>query len=203
MQKLLALATVPFLCLALPRSPAPAGIEAPADSLAAATYEVDGVHSSVVFKIKHAGATWFYGTFETVSGSLSLDEADPSKSKVEVEIDAASVDSNNVKRDGHLESPDFLSAKEFPSIEFQSTSVKKSGEGSFEVTGDLTFRGVTKSITVPVTHVGKGQMQGKQVAGYEASFSIERSDFGSTYGLDEGALGDEVFLTLSLEVVAP
>jgi len=120
---------------------------------------------------------------------------------VEVAIDAASVDTNNDKRDGHIESPDFLSAKEFPSITFKSTAVKASGEGRFEVTGDLDFRGVTKSITVPVTLVGKGQMQGKQVAGYEASFSIKRSDFGSTYGLDEGALGDEVFLILSLEVV--
>jgi polyisoprenoid-binding protein YceI len=203
MIRLLALAAVPaaLLCLApAPKSAAaPTPIGVPAAGL---SYQIDGTHSAVVFKIKHAGASWFYGTFEAVSGTLSVDEADPSKSAIQVEIDAGSVDTNNADRDGHIESPDFLSAVEFPSITFQSTAVKSKGKDQLEVTGDLTFRGVKKSITVPVAYVGKGEFHGKRI-GYETTFSFKRSEFGSTYGLDEGALGDEVFLTVALEGVAP
>jgi polyisoprenoid-binding protein YceI len=202
MLKLCAIAASPLLDLAAAGLPAGrATAPPPAEPKSSAAYEIDGVHSSAVFKIKHAGASWFYGTFEDVSGSLSVDEADPSKSSVKVEIAADSVDTNNADRDAHIESPDFLSAAEFPSITFQSKSVKGAGTGNFEVTGDLTFRGVTKSISVPVVHVGKGEFHGKRI-GYEASFSFKRSDFGSRYGLDEGALGDEVFMTVSLEGVA-
>jgi len=201
MLKLLCLAAAPAALLFLSASGAPVSTPPAATPGAATTYQVDGGHSSVVFKVKHAGASWFYGTFEAVSGSLAVDETDPSGCSVQIEIEAASVDSNSEQRDGHIQSPDFLSVKEFPLITFESTAVQAAGGGNLEVTGDLTFRGVTKTITVPVEFVGKGEFRGQRV-GYEARFAFKRSDFGSTYGLDGGALGDEVHMIVSLEGVA-
>jgi polyisoprenoid-binding protein YceI len=198
MLKLSIAAAIPLVCLPFVPSGRPASV-----STAAETYSVDPVHSSVVFKVKHADTSWFYGVFEGPSGKLQVDAADPTKSSIEIEIDAATVDSRDDKRDAHIQSPDFLSAKEFPAITFQSTAVRKKGEKELEVTGDLTFRGVTKSITVPVTLVGKGEFHGKRI-GYETTFTIKRSDFGSSYGVADKALGDEVTLIIGLEgVIAP
>lgn len=166
----------------------------PAVAVAAAdgAMQIDGVHSSVVFKIKHKDMANFYGVFKTVSGSFTLDQADAAKSSLEVTVDAASVDTRNGGRDGHVKSADFLSAKEFPTITFKSSSVKKTGEKTFDVTGDLTFRGVSKPVTAKVTQTdAKG-------AGLEATFSIKRSDFGNTTMVGKG-LSDEMDFVVSLE----
>jgi polyisoprenoid-binding protein YceI len=169
-------------------------------SSAPAAYKVDGGHSSVVFRVKHADASNFYGTFNQVSGSFTVDEANPAGSSIEISIQADSVDSNSEQRDGHIKSPDFLSAKEFPTISFKSTEVSGAG-GELKVTGDLTFRGVTKSVTADVQHVGSGEMRGNSIAGYEAVLDIKRTDFGSTYGVDKNMLSDNVHLIISLEGV--
>ena len=198
----LSLAAAPALLLVLAAAlPAPETTQpAPAAPAAATSYKIDGGHSSVVFKVKHAGASWFYGSFEAIAGALHVDEADPTQSSIEIEIEAGSVDSNSDQRDGHIKSPDFLSAKEFPAISFKSTAVKDAGEGNLTVTGDLEFRGVTKSISADVEFTGKGEFHGERI-GYEARFSFKRSDFGSTYGLDGNVLSDEVFMIVSLEGV--
>ena len=104
------------------------------------------------------------------------------------------------QRDGHIKAPDFLSAKEFPVIGFKSTSVEDAGDGNLKVTGDLDFRGKTKSITADVEFIGKAESRGTRI-GYEARFSFKRSEFGSTYGLDNGGIGDEIFMIVSLESV--
>lgn len=201
MLKLISLvAAAPAALLLYSAAPAPVPTPAAGAAPAADTYQVDGGHSSVVFKVKHAGAAWFYGMFEGIAGELKVDEADPSKSSIQLEIAAGSVDSNSEGRDKHILGPDFLSAKEFPTISFESTSVKDAGDGDLEVTGTLDFRGIQKPVTAQVEFVGKGEMRGQRV-GYEARFSFKRSDFGSSYGVAEGALGDEVHMIVSLEGV--
>lgn len=170
-------------------SPAPAVASAAA---AAEGFTADPVHSSVVFKIKHKDIANFYGVFKTVTGTYHLDQADAAKSSLDLSVDAASVDTRNGGRDNHVKSADFLSVKEFPAITFKSTSVKKTGEKAFDVTGDMTFRGVTKPVTAKVTQTDdKG-------AGLEATFSIKRSDFGNTTMVGKG-LSDEVDFVVSLE----
>ena len=164
---------------------------------AADTYKVDPVHATVIFRINHLGTSWVYGRFDEVSGTFTVDEQKP---EFDLSVNVDSVDTNNKQRDTHVKSADFFSAKEFPTITFKSTSVTSTGEKKFDVTGDLTLHGVTKSITVPLEFVGAAEtkMAGPR-AGYEAHFSIKRSD----YGMDKmvGMVGDEVYLTVSFEGV--
>lgn len=174
------------------------GLAAPAS--AADTYLVDGSHSSIVFRIRHLNVSWFYGRFNKVTGQFRVDEANPAGSSIQLEIDADSVDTANQRRDQHLKSPDFFNAVEFPKITFRSKQVRKADEGVFEVTGDLTLHGVTREVTVRAEHVGTGPGQrGEQRAGFEAVFTIKRSDFGMSFM--QGPLGDEVRLVISLEGV--
>jgi polyisoprenoid-binding protein YceI len=182
-------------------APDPVRIAPPtAPSTAAQVYEVDGVHSAVLFRVKHVDASWFYGRFNDVKGSFTWDEEKPENSKVSIAIAAASVDTAVADRDKHLQSPDFLSAAEFPEITFVSTSAKKSRLG-LSITGDLTLRGVKRTITVEAEHVGKSELPkfGPR-AGFTTTFSIQRSEFGSKYGLPD-ALGDDVTLIVCLEGV--
>ncbi len=162
----------------------------------AASYTVDPVHSSVIFKAKHNNVANFYGRFDEASGTFALEEG----GSLDISIKADSVHSGNSKRDDHLKSPDFFSAKEFAAMTFKSKSVKAKSGDAFEVMGDLTFRGVTKPLTVMVKGTGMGEARGKKLAGLETTFVIKRSDFGSTYGA--GALSDEVEVTVSLEGTA-
>ena len=161
------------------------------------TFEVDPTHSVVVFRVKHAGASWFYGRFNDFSGSFQHDPGNPEASSVEVTIQAASVDTNSEQRDTHIKSPDFLSAKEFPTITFKSTGVEAAGD-KLEITGELTFRGVTKTVIASAEHVGEGEFRGPR-SGFEAVLDIERTEFGSDYGVAQGVLGDEVRLIIALE----
>jgi polyisoprenoid-binding protein YceI len=160
---------------------------------------VDTVHSSVVFRVKHMDVAHFYGTFNKMTGDFTLDEQDPAKSSVAIEIDANSIDSNNEKRDLHLKGPDFFSVKEYPTITFKSRSVARKGS-DWEVAGDLTMHGVTKPLTMTVTPTGTidDPRAGKK-AGFETQFTIKRSDFGMTYGTERKALGDEVLLIVAVE----
>ncbi len=163
----------------------------------APTYKIDSVHSSVLFRVKHFGVTNFYGRFNKVSGEILWDAKKPETGSISVEIDAASIDSNDKKRDEHLRNSDFLSAKEFPTISFKSKSVKKKGE-QLEVSGDLTLHGVTKSITTFVDNTGEADSPYGYRAGFEAIFDIKRSDYGME-GVD--GIGDEVRIIVSLESI--
>jgi len=170
-------------------------------TLAAETYQIDGVHSSVHFRVRHVNASMFQGGFNDVSGSLTFDEADPSKSSITVEVKADSVDTRVERRDGHVKSPDFLNAKQFPVITFKSTGFKKTGDKKYEVTGDFTLRGITKKLMVEVDYIGKSDMMGPRI-GFSTSFTINRRDFEVNYGTDE-AVGDEVTLIIDVEAVIP
>lgn len=167
---------------------------------AAATYEIDTSHSMIIFRAKHKGISYNYGRFNEFGGSLTIDETDISKSTVQFEVKAASIDTANKKRDQHLRSPDFFSAKQFPVITFKSTEVKmKEGtEDTLVVTGDLELLGVKKSITVDVAITGKGKGErGESMIGFETIFTIQRSEFGMTYGV--GAVSDDVRLIVTIE----
>ena len=130
-----------------------------------------------------------------------LDEADPTKSTFTAEIPVANVDTHNAQRDAHLKSPDFFNAKQYPTITFKSTAVKKGdAPNTLQVTGNLTMHGVTKPLTVPVELTGKGQFPpGTQRAGVEATFVVKMSDF-QIKGLP-GAVGDEIRVIVALEGV--
>jgi polyisoprenoid-binding protein YceI len=168
-----------------------------APSFAAESYKVDPVHSTAIFRIKHANVSFFSGRFNEPGGSFTLDEADPTKSSFNIVLTADKVDTANDQRNGHLKSPDFFNAKQYPTIEFKSTSVKKAEGNVLHVTGNLTMHGVTKSITVPVELTGKGQFPaGVQRAGVEATFVVKRSDFGMSKMLE--ALSDDVKVVVGL-----
>ena len=164
-------------------------------------WTVDAVHSSVLFKIKHANASWFYGMFKGISGTITLDPAKPEQGSVRIEIDAGSVDTRDEKRDQHLRGPDFFDSKQFPSIVFESKSIQKA-EKALKVQGELDLHGVQKSVEATVALTGTGEFYGKR-QGFEATFVIKRSDFGMDYGLANSALGDEVHLTVAIEAVQP
>ncbi len=166
---------------------------------AADRYEIDTAHSMILFRAKHKDISYNYGRFNEFTGEITLDETDMSKSSVEFEVKTASIDTANNKRDQHLRSPDFFSAKQFPVITFKSTAVslKEKKKDMLEVTGDLELLGVKKSITVDVAVTGRGEEKGESLIGFESIFTIKRSEFGMTYGV--GAVSDDIRLTVTIE----
>ena len=165
---------------------------------AAETYKLDPDHTSIIFRLKHLGVAYVYGRFSGPTGSFVFDESSPAKSSIEIQVDAKNVDTAVAKRDNHLKSPDFFDAGEHPLIKFKSTSVKKSGPDSYEVSGNLTLLGKTQPVTVKALQTGNGKDPwGNFRQGFETSFTIKRSDFGMNFMM--GAAADEVLLTVSVE----
>jgi polyisoprenoid-binding protein YceI len=164
------------------------------------TYKVDPQHATVIYKISHLNLGNAYGRFNEPTGTVVLDD-DAAKSSFTFEIQVDKVDTANPKRDAHLKSPDFFDAKQFPTITFKSTGVSKDGDNKYNVTGDLTLHGVTKSITVPIEKTGEGNglKPGETRTGWEAHADLKRTDFG-VKGL-VGPVGDDVHLTISFEAV--
>jgi polyisoprenoid-binding protein YceI len=163
-------------------------------------YKVDLVHSSLIFKIKHLGIGWVYGRFNEFQGEFSVDEENPANSRVRIEVDAESIDTANADRDKHLRNPDFFDVAEHPKITFKSTAVAKTPTGALEVKGEVTLLGVAKPATLTLHKVGAGQDPwGNHRIGFEGTFTVRRSQHGMNYGIEQGALGDEVFLTLAIQ----
>ena len=168
----------------------------------AADYAIDkkGQHAFINFKISHLGYSWLYGTFKDFDGKFSFDAAKPEASKVSVEINTASVDSNHAERDKHLRSGDFLNVDKHPKASFVSTAVKSTGEGQADITGDLTLNGVTKPVTIAATFIGEGKDPwGGYRAGFEGSTSLKLTDFDIKTNL--GPASETVELILSVEGV--
>ena len=164
---------------------------------AADTFKVDPVHSFVLFSVQHLGIANTYGRFNDISGMVVFDKDNPSKSSVELLVQVESLDTHNSIRDRSVKSPDFFDAKQFPTMTFKSTKVEGSGD-TFKVSGDLTIHGVTKPLTVDFKKGGEGKgVFGEMRGGGETHFTIRRSDFGMNF--QQGAVGDEVNITLSLE----
>jgi polyisoprenoid-binding protein YceI len=168
-----------------------------ASARAAEKYAVDAVHSSVNFKISHLGLAWVFGRFNEFSGAFTIDPDDSTKCSFGLTIKAESIDTNNPKRNDHLRSPDFFNVKQFPAISFQSTAVKAVKDG-YQVTGDLTLHGVTKSLTFQLMGGRKAEFpKGVQRTGYTTEMALKRSDFGiNKFG---EMLGDEVVIAVSFE----
>jgi polyisoprenoid-binding protein YceI len=142
------------------------------------TYAIDTTHSDISFTVRHMMFAKVRGHFNTWNATLSYDAGDPSKTSVQVEIDVASIDTREEKRDGHLRSDDFFSAEKFPKMTFKSKSVERAGSG-YKVAGDLTIRDVTRPITLDVEATGGGKDPwGNQRLGFTAKATINRTDWG-------------------------
>ena len=195
---LLAGATIASLAALSPADPETANTLA-TNTQATETYKVDPVHTTAIFRIKHLGVTYFYGRFNETTGSFTLNTENPSEMFFDVQIKTESVDTNATGRNNHLKSPDFFNAKQFPTISFKSKSIESSGENTYTVSGDMTLHGVTKPIAVQMEFVGQGD-KGPRFgyrAGFDATFTIKRSDFGMNFM--QGMLGDEVTIMVGLE----
>ncbi|NRA61468.1 MAG: YceI family protein [Psychrobium sp.] len=147
----------------------------------AADYKLDvkGTHAFIQFKVSHLGYSWIIGGFNKFDGKLSYDNASESMSKVTIEIDTKSIDSNHARRDKHIRGKDFLNVAKFPKATFVSTSYKPAMDNKAVLTGDFTLHGVTKSIDIAVTKLGEGSDPwGGERVGFEGTTSILMNDYG-------------------------
>ena len=166
--------------------------------LFAADYKIDETHAAVEFKISHLGISWLHGRFNDFSGDFSYDAAAPADSKINVEINTESLDSNHAERDKHLRSADFLNVGEFPKATFVSTSFEPGEGDKATLTGDLTLHGVTKPVTLDVTKTGEGEDPwGGYRVGFEGTTEFKLKDFGIDYNL--GPASETVYMELYLE----
>jgi polyisoprenoid-binding protein YceI len=172
----------------------------------AAPWEFDPVHTFVHFKVRHLMVSHVRGTFEKLSGKITYDESDVTRSKAEIIIDAASINTRDAKRDSDLRNPDFLDVAKYPTITFRSKKVEKSGDGRLNMTGDLTIKGVTKEVVLAVegpTKPAKDPYGNLRVGG-AATTRINRKDFGLTWNmaLETGGVlvGDDVDITIDIEI---
>jgi polyisoprenoid-binding protein YceI len=169
-----------------------------AASARADDYAVDGMHAGITFKIQHVGLSYIFGRFNSFSGTFTIDQ-DPAKCSFAMTIKADSVDTANAQRDNHLKSPDFFNAKQFPTITFQSTSVKPAKDG-YEVTGDVTMHGVTKPATFVLSGGKTAEFpKGVQRTGFSTDFVLKRSEFGVGEKFPPTAAGDDVYVSISFE----
>jgi polyisoprenoid-binding protein YceI len=173
---------------------------ASAASAAVETYAIDPVHSHVGFKIRHFVSN-VPGAFTKFSGTILVDRDNLENSSVEAVIDVGSLDTFNDHRDADLKSPSYFDSNTFGSITFKSTSWKKTGDDTFDVTGNLTIKGTTKEVVLKVTLLAFGPgMKGAMLSGWEASTTINRLDFGVTGPAMLGkAIGDEVTISIGIE----
>jgi polyisoprenoid-binding protein YceI len=172
-------------------------------AFAADSYDIDPTHAWVNFKTSHAGWANAHGDFKSVSGTISFDKNDVTKSSIELKIDAASIDTNHEKRDTHLKSPDFLNVEEFPEITFKSTAIEKTGEKTAKVTGDLTLAGTTKPVTLDVTWNNESPLpwDAKTIkTGFSATGGFDGTEFGITKLKDFG-LGPNFALDIDVEAI--
>lgn len=168
-------------------------------SAQAADYKIDteGAHAFVQFKIKHLGYSWLLGRFNTFDGGFSYDAASPEKSKIEVVIETASLDSNHADRDKHLKGTDFLNVKEFPKAVFKSTGFEVKDDNNAVVTGTFMLHGVKKTISFPVQKIGEGKDPwGGYRTGFEGKATLKLSDYGITYNLGPASTHVEIELYL-------
>ena len=178
---------------------------APALTELTGTYTLDPAHTRIGFVARHAMVTKVRGSFDEFAGTAVLDGTNPANSRVEVTIEAASIDTRNAQRDEHLRGNDFLAMQEYPKITFASTGVRQAGETTFEVTGDLTIKGVTNEITIPFEFEGAAKDPfGNERVGFEGSVTINRRDYGVTWNaaLEGGGVLVSDKVTLEFEISA-
>jgi polyisoprenoid-binding protein YceI len=166
----------------------------------AADYVIDtkGAHASINFKIKHLGYSWLTGRFDKFGGKFSYDPTNISASKIEVNIDTSSINSNHAERDKHLKSDDFLDVSAFSNAKFVSESITQNADGKLAVIGELTLHGVSKTITIDAETIGEGKDPwGGYRAGFSGTTSIALTDFAIKMSL--GPASTHVQLELHIE----
>jgi polyisoprenoid-binding protein YceI len=171
----------------------------------AGTWTLDPAHTRVGFVARHAMVTKVRGAFNEFEGTATIDGTDLSRSSATVTIRSASIDTRNAQRDAHLRSNDFLAMEEHPEITFVATGVTPTGTAGFDLTGDLTIKGVTNSVTVPFEFEGAATDPfGNLRAGFEGSVTINRKDYGLTWNaaLETGGVLVSDKIVLEFEVSA-
>jgi polyisoprenoid-binding protein YceI len=171
----------------------------------AASYEIDGAHSTAGFSVRHMMVTNVRGDFTKLSGTVDFDPNDLSKASIRATIDAASINTRNERRDNHLRSADFFDVAKFPTLTFVSKKFAKVADAKYKVTGDLTIHGVTREVVLDVEGPTPEVKAGNSFkTGASASVKINRKDYGLTWNraLEAGGVtvGDEVSITLDIEL---
>jgi polyisoprenoid-binding protein YceI len=170
------------------------------------SWQLDLAHSEIQFKVRHMMVGWTRGQFEKFSGSVHLDEQHPENSSVEITIDANSINTRQADRDGHLRSPDFLDVAGYPTVSFKSTKVEPTGPNTAKLTGDLTIRDITHSVTLDVEHAGvrRSPFGPFLAAGFSAETVISRKAWNLTWNsLIEGGgvlVGDDIHISVEVEL---
>jgi polyisoprenoid-binding protein YceI len=174
---------------------------------AAEAYTIDPSHSSIGFAVKHFGISNVRGQFNEYSGEVMIDAEELTRSSVRIEIAAESIDTSHEERDGHLRSADFFDAENHPALIFESTKIENTGEGEFLITGNLTIRGMTHEIQIPVAFGGPITARGSLRIGIEGEVTIDRQDYGVSFSrvMDTGGLvvGNDVKISFALEASRP
>ena len=167
------------------------------------TWQIDPAHSSAQFSVKHLGVSTVRGAFTKVSGTAKYNPADPSKTSVDVTIDASSVDTRVDMRDKDLRSPNFLDVEKYPTITFHSKHAESPAPGKLRITGDLTIKTTTKEVVLDVDGPSAAIKDpwGNQRVGASASTKINRNDFGVS--ADAGMIGDDLTITIDAELFQP
>lgn len=171
-----------------------------------ATYKLDPMHSEVTFKIRHLMITNVSGSFSKFDATLIAEKEDFTDAKITFEADVDSISTGSEQRDGHLKGDDFFSVEKFPKITFISTGIIKKSDEDFALTGDLTIRDTTKSITLNVSYGGiMADFYGQTKAGFEITGKINRKEFGLTWGAVTEAggvvLADDVKINVQVQMV--
>ncbi len=168
-------------------------------------FQIDSSHSEIQFSARHMMVSKVRGVFETWNGAIALDPANPANTTVDITIDAASINTKDAQRDGHLRSPDFLNVEKYPSVTFKSTKVTVTGDNTAKLSGDLTIAGVTKPAVLDVEYQGNAKSPwGTTSYGFSAHTKINREDWGLTWNaaLETGGwlVGKEISIDIELEL---
>jgi len=173
--------------------------------VATTTYSIDKAHSEVTFRVRHL-LTRVRGRFSDFDGTIEYDEENPERSRVNVAVQAASIDTNEKDRDAHLRSADFFDVDKHPVLTFSSTGIQRNADNLFVVTGDLTIHGVTRSVSFDVSFLGKAKDPwGNERIAFEVEATVNRKDFGLSWNaaLETGGflVGDDVTISLSVQAL--
>lgn len=175
----------------------------PIAAVAQQTWQIDPAHTNAQFAVRHMGISTVRGSFTKTTGTVQYDPADPSKTAIDVTIDANSVDTRNDNRDKDLRSPHFFEVDKYPTLTFKSKSAQAAGNGKMKVIGDLSIHGVTKEVTLDVDGptAPMKDPRGNMHMGAAASTSVNRTDFGMT-GY-QGVVGNDIAINIDVEVIQP
>lgn len=170
------------------------------------SWKIDNAHSQIEFAVRHMMISNVHGRFERFGGTVEFDEADPTRSTVEVKIEAASINTKDAKRDTHLRSADFLDAEHYPTITYKSRRIEKIDDRHGRLIGELTVRGEARQVVLDVEYSGQAKSPwGKMSAGFTARAKFDRKDWGLTWNmaLETGGVlvGDEVNVQIELEII--